>query len=52
MIHLVLYGISISYDFYLKVLELFESRRGDLYMTDNRNFAGFAHSLRVSEANI
>ena len=28
----------------LKVLELFESRRCDLYITANRNFVCFAHS--------
>ena len=32
------------YDFFLKVLEQSEGRRGDPYMTANRNFVRFAHS--------
>ena len=43
--------ISVSYKSYdektaifLKALELFEYRRGYLYMTANRNFVRFAHS--------
>ena len=30
--------------FFLKILELFGCRRGDPYMTANRNFVRFAHS--------
>ena len=29
---------------FLKVLELFDCRQGDPYMTANRNFVRFAHS--------
>ena len=31
------------FDFFLKVLELFECRRGDPYITANGNFVRFAH---------
>ena len=31
-------------EFMFQVLELFECRRGDPYMTANRNFVSFAHS--------
>ena len=34
--------IQMNYTF-LKILELFECRRGDPYMTANRNFVRFAH---------
>ena len=39
--------ICINFNFFfdfLKILELFECRRGDPLMTTNKNFASFAHS--------
>ena len=38
--------------FSLKVLELFECRRGDPCMTANRNFVRFAHSLLICRSTL
>ena len=42
----------IFFRFFSKVIELFECRRGDPYMTASRNFVHFAHSCKHANHHI
>ena len=43
--------INIYFNFFVKVLKLFEYPRGDPYMTADRNFVRFTHSYSYSKVD-